>query len=301
MKIATSSHYSRGWAKPSKRHIGIALSVFSASVLIAVLAIFYSASAVTQNTVRPSDVRPISEVAAGPTGWYETEVGTGTVELTTDKPANVAGSAEFTVADSGSYAELGLYKNFGTQRLADIQNISYATWQDVDDTKAVSLQLNLDRNVTDGDTSWQGRLVYEPYMNQAFSTNGVTTPAPVTDGVWQTWMVTNPDSQVWMTATTNNPCPQSNPCSYSEFLGIYPNAGFNPGTGSPLILKAGSGWTSFNGYADLVAVGENYWDFEPAAPTGPATKEDCFKGGWQTYGATFKNQGACVSSVARQQ
>ncbi|MBI1942481.1 MAG: hypothetical protein HYS35_02350 [Betaproteobacteria bacterium] len=35
----------------------------------------------------------------------------------------------------------------------------------------------------------------------------------------------------------------------------------------------------------------------PPRPTLPTTKEQCFNGGWQTFGV-FKNQGDCVSFVA---
>jgi hypothetical protein len=35
-----------------------------------------------------------------------------------------------------------------------------------------------------------------------------------------------------------------------------------------------------------------------STPPLPTTKEQCKRGGWQTYGTTFKNQGDCVSFVA---
>lgn len=56
--------------------------------------------------------------------------------------------------------------------------------------------------------------------------------------------------------------------------------------------------TGLAGYYDNVVVsfGDGSWtayDFEPT----PATKDDCKKGGWERYG--YRNQGQCVSSVAR--
>jgi hypothetical protein len=34
------------------------------------------------------------------------------------------------------------------------------------------------------------------------------------------------------------------------------------------------------------------------APTVPTSKDQCKNGGWRNHGATFKNQGQCVSFVA---
>lgn len=283
----------------------LAALAFIATLLIIGGAILSSTvNAVTMTTVRPDDVRPISEVATGPAGWYETATGTGNVELNSNKAYNVAGSAEFTVADSSSYVELGLYKQLSSVALSSLSGISYATWQQVDNTKAVALQVGVDTDVTDADTSWQGRLVYEPYMNTDLAGN------PVTDGTWQTWLTLDADAVWWMTWSASlttkygaNPCPQGDPCTYAEILGLFPNAGFNAGFGNPLVLKAGSGWASFTGYADAPTVSDSFWDFEPAvvAPVMPTTKDQCKNYGWQNYGATFKNQGSCVSYVATKQ
>jgi hypothetical protein len=56
-----------------------------------------------------------------------------------------------------------------------------------------------------------------------------------------------------------------------------------------------------NADALYVSVGgvENTYDFD--VPVGPPTsKDDCKKGGWQTFDTPrkFKNQGDCVSYVA---
>lgn len=121
-----------------------------ASLFFAAIFMAMNASAANVVTVvRPNDVRPISEVVTGPAGWYKTTTGTGTVELTADVPYNGTGSAQFSVADGGSYAELGHYKELGGTKLADLSSLSYATWQQVDGVKAVSLQFNMDYDMTD--------------------------------------------------------------------------------------------------------------------------------------------------------
>ncbi len=312
MNYKTSTSILGGLTKPNSKKLTALLAVAIISVFAAALAFTSIAKAitVTAHTVYPSDIRPISEVATGPAGWYVETVGSASAEPTTSKPYNSAGSAEFTVNDSSSYVELGLYKHtFASNRLADLPALNYATWQQVDNTKAVSLQIGVDTDVTDTDTTWQGRLVFEPYQNNTdFYGN------PLTDGIWQTWLTNKPTAQWWMTWSSSltakhgtNPCPQADPCSYSEILSLYPTIGFNTGFGTPLILKAGSGWSSFTGFADVPAVGssevQEFWDFEPGTvtPTTPTSKDQCKKDGWMNFGAMFKNQGACVSYVARNQ
>ena len=266
-----------------------------------------------QETVRPSDIKPVAEALTGQPGWYRTVSGAGaTAEPTDAKAYNQLGSLEFNVTDPGSYVEIGLIKRLPSHRLADLAEtgLSYATWQTSSEPQAIALQINVDLDLTDGNTAWQGRMVYEPYMGN-IDTEGRT----ITADTWQTWATLEPDANWWMTwssaATTVhgdvNPCPQSNPCTTAEVLSQFPNAGFNAGTGNALTLKAGSGWDSFLGYADVPYVGSTtntYWDFEPeqTAPNSPTTKEQCKNGGWQSLatvnGEPFKNQGQCVSSVA---
>jgi len=279
----------------------VAMATVASLFFAAIFMVFNASAANVLTVVRPNDIRPISEVVSGPAGWYETTTGSGSVELNTDVPYNTAGSAQFSVADSASYAELGHYKQLGGTKLADLASLSYATWQEVDATKAVSLQLNMDYDTTDAYNGWQGRMVFEPYRNTDFYGNGVT------DGVWQTWLTLEDDAVWWMTwrdMSSINPCPQADPCTVSEIMNMFPNIGITTGvSGDALVLKAGSGWSSFVGYADAptVAYSANdaqIWDFEPAL-TMPTTKEQCFKGGWSTYGDAFKNQGACVSYVVR--
>ncbi len=55
-----------------------------------------------------------------------------------------------------------------------------------------------------------------------------------------------------------------------------------------------AGWDGLASATD--ATGIDY-DLTVTPANGPRTKDDCKNGGWQVYG--FKNQGQCVSSVAR--
>lgn len=312
MNIHSSNNILAGLAKPNNKKLAVLFTGVAAAIVTAGLAFSSMANAinVTAHTVYPTDIRPISEIETGPSGWYVGGVGDASVTPTTTVPYDGAGSAEFTVNGVDSYVELGLYKHtFASNRLAELPSLSYATWQQVDNTKAVSFEIGIDTNLNDADASWQGRLVFDPYLNADI------TNSPLTDGQWQTWLVNAPTAQWWMTWSDSlqakygpNQCPQENPCTYSEVLARFPNIGFNQDFGNPLVLKAGNGWDAFTGFVDVPAVGtsldQEYWNFEPATvtePTYPISKDECKKDGWQNFGTTFKNQGACVSYVARKQ
>lgn len=297
-------------SKPNSQRMAAIISLLFASILTVALAFSSVANAVTtlMYVVKPVDIQPISELANGSAGWYKQTAGTASVTANADQPWNGSGSAKFTVNGTSSYAELGLYKYiFANNRLANLPSLGYSTWQQSDGTKAVTLEIGIDTNVADGDISDQGRLVFNPALNTDYNYQ------PLQNGTWQGWVTNRPDSLWTMTWSPSleekygaNPCAQSSPCSYDQLLGMYPNIGFNAGLDNPLILKAGAGWTSFTGYADVPAVGtafkQEFWDFEPSdiiAPTYPTLKDECKDDGWQNYGTLFKNQGSCVSFVVR--
>jgi hypothetical protein len=121
--------------------------------------------------------------------------------------------------------------------------------------------INIDYDLTDGDASWQGRLVYDPYRTLG------NTPVK---GTWQTWNALNGvwwayNPPAWMTIG-----PVSNPCSLSTLLASYPNAGVLVSTAG-IGFKVGDGWANgFIGNVDnfVIGVGGNTdtYDFEPLVP-----------------------------------
>lgn len=203
-------------------------------------------------------------------------------------------------------------------RLADLSRLAYCTYlADAPMPYAVMLQLNIDLDVTDANHEWQGRLVYEP------ARNGV-----IVQGEWQCWETLG--GAWWATsgpladfATPASPQP------LAALLAEAPNLGLHPVYGA-LILRAGDGWSRFDGYADgiLLGAGSRLALFDFAGPdaaadeerdrqddsgeesdkdrkqhgqqdeerTRPATfddKDDCKSGGWRDLG--FRNQGQCVA------
>ena len=67
-------------------------------------------------------------------------------------------------------------------------------------------------------------------------------------------------------------CIAATPCTLTQFLAAYPNAGIHKDPFSGLVLKAGSGWATFDGNVDALRVGVDgattVYDFEdtPRAP-----------------------------------
>jgi VCBS repeat-containing protein len=125
------------------------------------------------------------------------------------------------------------------------------------------LILNIDYDLTDLITSWQGRIIYQPYLN------GTTLK-----GVWQNWPTL--DGLWWAdSAPGNTICPKATPCHLDDLLNVYPNAGlsvFFPAIG----FKVGEGWVyEWIGNVDKFVIGvsgntETY-DFEPNHPPVLAT------------------------------
>jgi hypothetical protein len=227
-------------------------------------------------------------------GWNFTQedyaTGTGSfVEGPGTTPLGT-GSAEFTVDSTGR--ELLYNTNYAGTRLDQITSLKYSTYSQTPTTVfAPSLQFDVDYNLNDTNTAWQGRLVYEPYMS-----------GTVTSGVWQTW---NPLNGVWWAtkAPGSTLCPQSNPCTWSQILTAFPDAGIGVNNGVDKVsFKVGGPWTGgYTGNVDAFTIGINntntIYDFESHLIIGPPTSKDqCKSNGWETFNnPSFRNQGQCVS------
>ncbi len=199
--------------------------------------------------VRPDDMH----------GWAfltETGTGSGAMEFGPAAPPLGAGSARLTVDDAAGGQVLGIGAYQGL-RLADITDLSYSTYTNnsAGGVRTVSLQFNIDYDVTDADNSWQGRLVFEPYYD--------TT---VADGAWQTW---DPTAGRWW--ATGGPGAGifgiNNPMAWNDIISLFPNIGIHQTFGA-VFFKAGSGWSGgFTGWVDAFTIatasGSRTWNFEP--------------------------------------
>lgn len=197
--------------------------------------------------------------SANPGGWaFLQETATASGSFITGDHADLfgSGSARIQLGSTGG-GLLGTLLFAGT-RLDHIADLSYSTYQppaNPGTVQTISLQLDMDYNLADSNTAWQGRLVYEPYFSET-----------VAKGAWQTW---DPLQGKWW--ATGNPgkgaCPQSNPCTWSQVLSAFPEAGIRASVGG-LSFKAGSGWpANWQGNVDafVIVVGDEAtaFDFEP--------------------------------------
>jgi hypothetical protein len=176
-----------------------------------------------------------------------------------------SGSAELATAAASDGKALVLGDYLGV-RLDHVTALTYSTYRqssDAGNNLAIALQLNVDYDLNDQFAGYQGRLVFEPYQ-------GVGGNVP--DTTWQSW-----DARAgkwWGTRATvtvndvarTNPCVQSAPCTWAELLAAFPNVGVHQTYGA-IVLKAGSGWSSFRGNVDKLTIAVDSmtttFDFDP--------------------------------------
>lgn len=186
--------------------------------------------------------------------------GSGSLVTGPDDPPLGSGSARFELASlADGLALITRNPRFRGVPLNKIDEISYHTFvEDAPGAQAVALQFDVVDDVEDPTFS---RLVFEPLNNTA-------AQGPVTKGVWQQWDGIDGGAARWW--ATRDPlrasCPISAPCTWDEILDKFPRAAIHPDFGS-VILKAGSGWASFDGNADAVGIvidgAPIVFDFEP--------------------------------------
>ena len=192
-------------------------------------------------------------------GWFflkETgTTGTGQMVPGPGTPPLGAGSAQLTVQNTSDGMALAR-AGWNGIHLDQITKLEYSTYRTSGASSlAISLQFNIDDDVTDGDDSWKGRLVFEPYYTETVLTGEWQTWDPMTQGKW--WGTRSP---------IKNTCSIDKPCTWSEVLSAFPNAGIHNIFGA-ILFKAGSGWVEFDGNVDAFTIGidgvETTYDFEP--------------------------------------
>lgn len=206
----------------------------------------------------PAAAPSVARVDSSDAAWgfaAETGDGAGQYVLGPGGAPLGSGSAELALDSSDDGVVFGTLQFAGT-RLDALTNLGYTTYRSAGGAAlAPSLQLEFDDDVTDGDTAWKGRLVYEPYFTHT-----------VLDTAWQDWDTLDdaPGGNWWFSSwgPGQADCSQANPCTWSEVLAYYPDAGVRdagPGTGG-VLFKAGSGWPLFTGNVDAFVWGVNGTD-----------------------------------------
>jgi parallel beta-helix repeat protein len=153
-------------------------------------------------------------------------------------------------------------QQFAGLRLDTITALSYQSYRvaPLTGVLAPALQINIDYDLTDAITTWQGRLIFEPYLTPG---NNPTANS------WQSWDALA--GRWWASgAPGNTVCPMSTPCTWDQVLTAFPNAGVQTGILSGVLFKAGGGWTGFEGHIDAFVLNtastNATFDFEGEVP-----------------------------------
>ncbi|MDM7923976.1 MAG: right-handed parallel beta-helix repeat-containing protein, partial [Pyrinomonadaceae bacterium] len=206
---------------------------------------------------------PVVVTSPSADGWaFFTEIANGSGAFVGGPPTPPLGigSANLTVDATGRQI-IGTANYAGT-RLDDITHLRYRSHQvSANPAVAPSLQFDMDYDTTDGNTAWQGRLVYEPYMSGTVQQN-----------TWQTW---DPLAGMWWStgAPGNATCPQADPCTWAEVLAAFPNAGIRPpSVNGAVIFKAGGPVGSplvshVDGFEIGINTANTTFDFDAGRPT----------------------------------
>lgn len=296
-----------------------------AAVLAAVMGSLLGLSA-CRDLTSPSAVKPLERkaVAYGDSnfvvivypdsmrGWvfYDDQRGTACAagsacQMVSGPGAPPLGGGSAELADSlATDGKALILPGYGGTRLDQPTALRYSTYRqsnDAGNNLAISLQFNVDYDLTDAATGYQGRLVYEPYVG-----SGGNVPR----NTWQNW-----DARAgkwWGSRSTvtrgnvnvSNPCVQNSPCTWAEVLAAFPNTGVHTVYGA-VVLKAGSGWPGFRGNVDSLAIVVSgvttLFDFELNPPPAmPASPPDSLPPEYATLTDTVRIPNTYAGPVLRQ-
>lgn len=223
-------------------------------------------SAANTVVVSPSNTQGwafFDESPAGGTGNGAFTGGPGT-------PPLGIGSATMTVNSTGREILFNNNSPFLGTRFDQITALNYSSYQNTNAANpevTVSLQFAVDYNLNDANTTFQGRLVFEPYQGVPGGT--------VQQNVWQSWDALA--GRWWASRTSatgsNGACPQSNPCTRAQLLAAFPNVGIHtdPNHAGMIFRLGGPISGGMTASVDAFTFGVNnvntVYDFEPTRPS----------------------------------
>ena len=194
--------------------------------------------------------------------------GSGEIMDGPDTPPLGFGSARLTSSPNGGMSLQSTdYSGMRLDALTRLEYSSYRATSDPNNNRTVTLQFEMDYDIDDPTKGVMGWLVFEPYW-----TGGSGT---VMEDTWYTW---NALTGKWYATDDigTDLCTQSNPCTITELLSTYPDAGVRHN--GVIRFAAGASWNlAFTGYADALTVGESgvntTFDFETVVPNYPPTAD----------------------------
>ena len=224
-------------------------------------------------------------------GWStaDTRPG-GTVSFYKDNEApQGSGALQLTTTNSGTAKAQYMHAADSDTKLSDITDLSYWTKQ-IDGPAVADASFQLPVDVNGGTLADGGftTFVYEPYQN-----------GTVAKSEWQSWDVDA--GQMWSTRTVT--------CGGSPFQAggggapFYTLANIKSTCPDAVVLgygvNIGTNNPAYKVAVDLLVVNDMNYDFEYQSL---AYKDACKQDGWKNiYGASYKNQGQCVSQFASQE
>lgn len=203
------THNTLGFAKQQRMIalLGLLALVFG-SLALHTLPVAQAATTVTVTPNTPNGWTFDNDGSTG--GLGEFVVGPGTPPLGT-------GSVRFLLDNTSTSRKIIFNTGFDSTRLDALTKLEYDSYRssiDNSNVQAVALQFDMDFDLSDTTTNFQGRLIYEPYLS------GGSVP----QNTWQSW---NALAGKWWAsrAPYNNPkasvppgCPMNDPCTLAEVL-----------------------------------------------------------------------------------
>jgi len=244
--------------------------IISAAVVLALMSVYTPARATSTIVVRPADLVPDSS----PTGWYfwndADDLPTGSPGQLVAGPATPPmgiGSVELgplTTASGATGSAVIATNAYSGTKLVDISSLGYSSSQP---GPTLAIALLFDVKYRTSDSAYGGRLVFEPYQNgMVVVGSGWQTWSPLAGKWWATKTTVAGTGGTQVVPLPAGNCAISTPCAWSDILAAFPDAQIK----GRLLLKAGSNWTGFDGYADALTVGvsgnDTTYDFDVPTP-----------------------------------
>ncbi len=222
---------------------------------------------------------------------YTRNAGNGAFRVGPATPPSGVGSLELVTPTGADKVTLFNFDHVGTP-LADIDQLSYATYRTSGGSPNQVPAINIQVDVNGADPGGFTTLVFEPVYN--------TGQGTIQDGVWQSWDAYLGGQAIWW---SSNPIPaapnRDTFVSWNTIVAANPNAVIVGGFG----VNQGSGNPALTASTDVLTIGTNgecvTYDFEPYKVATEASQ--CKNGGYSSVkradGSSFKNQGDCIQYV----
>src|SRR4029453_12997514 len=150
-----------------------------------------------------------------PDWLFVTESGTGAGAFVTGPATPPAGTGSVELqAVTANGGELFYPQQFAGMRLDTVKGLQFSTFITAGAFDA-ALDFDVDADLTSPTAVYEGRLVFVPGL----------IPGAVVPGVWQTWDAYTQKAWYATGSPINATCTQAAPCTLTDILTAYPNAG----------------------------------------------------------------------------